>query len=129
MSENNEATEPTAEPPLRQALRGIPLLADLADSEIDWLAENAEELHLADGEVVSREGEPAERMSIVLAGELRGRNEKGAATRTFIAQAGEITGLLPFSRMQRWGATIRAAGPTRVAAIASSRFGEMLQRI
>ena len=129
MSETSGETGRSGEAPLRQALRGVPLLADLADAEIDWLAENAEEIHLADGEVISREGEPAERMSIVLAGELRGRNEKGGATRTFIAQAGEITGLLPFSRMLRWGATIRAAGPTRVAVIPSSRFGEMLQRI
>jgi signal transduction histidine kinase len=115
---------------LRQALRGVPLLADLAEEEIGWLAENAEELHLADGEVISREGEPAERMSIILAGELRGRGEKGSAsTRTFIARAGEITGLLPFSRLRTWGATIRAAGPTRVATIANNRFDEMLECI
>jgi len=134
MTENTaDITEETASPgeaPLRQALRGIPLLADLADSEIDWLAENAEELHLADGEVVSRQGEPAERMSIVLAGELRGRGETGsAAVRTFIARAGEITGLLPFSRLKTWGATIRAVGPTRVAVIYAGRFDEMLDRI
>jgi signal transduction histidine kinase len=129
MSETSEETGGRGEAPLRQALRSVPLLADLAEAEIDWLAENAEEIHLADGEVISREGEPAERMSIVLAGELRGRNEKGAATRTFIAPAGEITGLLPFSRMRRWGATIRAVGPTRVAAIPSARFDEMLHRI
>ena len=95
MNETNEETETSGEAPLRQALRSVTLLADLAEAEIDWLAENAEEIHLADGEVISREGEPAERMSIVLAGELRGRNEKGAVIRTFIAQAGEITGLLP----------------------------------
>jgi signal transduction histidine kinase len=130
MSETSDETGGSGEAPLRQALRGVPLLADLADAEIDWLAANAEEMHLADGEVVSREGEPAERMSIVLAGELRGRSERNsAATRTFIAQAGEITGLLPFSRMRQWGATIRAAGPTRVAAISSARFDEMLRRI
>jgi signal transduction histidine kinase len=130
MSETSEETGRNGEASLRQALRGVPLLADLADAEIDWLAENAEEMHLADGEVVSREGEPAERMSIVLAGELRGRGEKGpGVTRTFIAQAGEITGLLPFSRMRQWGATIRAAGPTRIAAISSARFDEMLRRI
>jgi signal transduction histidine kinase len=129
MSEKIEETGGSGEAPLRQALRGVTLLADLADAEIDWLAENAEEIHLADGEVISREGEPAERMSIVLAGELRGRSEKSSVTRTFIAQAGEITGLLPFSRMLRWGATIRAAGPTRVAMISSAHFGEMLRRI
>ncbi len=129
-SQKTEANGWIGEMSLRQALRGVPLLADLEEPEIDWLAGNAEELHLADGEVISREGEPAEHMSIVLSGELRGRGEKGsAATRTFIARAGEITGLLPFSRMRRWGATIRAAGPTRVATIASSRFDEMLERI
>ncbi|HEX4497432.1 MAG TPA: ATP-binding protein [Thermoanaerobaculia bacterium] len=131
--ETRETTPDTGrigEPSLRQALRGVPLLADLDEAEIVWLAENAEESHLADGEVISRAGEPAEHMSIVLSGELRGRGEQGAAsTRTFIARAGEITGLLPFSRMRRWGATIRAAGPTRVARVASSRFGEMLERI
>jgi signal transduction histidine kinase len=128
--ETNPDTGRIGEPSLRQALRGVPLLADLDEAEIVWLAENAEESHLADGEVISRAGEPAEHMSIVLSGELRGRGEQGAAsTRTFIARAGEITGLLPFSRMRRWGATIRAAGPTRVARVASSRFGEMLERI
>ena len=133
MSETSARTEETktaAEPPLRQALRGVALLADLAEPEIDWLAENAEERHLADGEVISREGEPAEHMSIVLAGELRGRSDKGSASvRTFIARTGEITGLLPFSRLRLWGATIRAAGPTRVATVESSRFDEMLERI
>ena len=139
MSEMIETTETSArtggsgwigEASLRQALRGVSLLADLEEAEIDWLAANAVELHLADGEVISREGEPAEHMSIVLSGELRGRGEKGsAATRTFIARTGEITGLLPFSRLRIWGATIRAAGPTRVATVASSRFDEMLERI
>ena len=130
MTDATEETVNPAEPPLRQALRGFPLLADLAAAEIDWLAANAEELHLADGEVVSRAGEPAERMSIVLAGELRGRGETGsAAVRTFIARAGEITGLLPFSRLKTWGATIRAAGPTRIAVVYADRFDEMLERI
>jgi CRP-like cAMP-binding protein len=118
------------EEPLRQALRSIPLLADLAEADIGWLAEHAEELHLADGEVISREGEPADRMTILLAGELTGRREKGGdSSRIFVARAGEITGLLPFSRMRQWGGTIRAVGPTRVAVIPATRFGEMLAAI
>ena len=130
MTDLTEETVTPADPPLRQALRGIPLLADLAEGEIDWLAANSEELHLADGDVVSRQGEPAERMSIVLKGELRGRGESGsAAVRTFIARAGEITGLLPFSRLKTWGATIRAVGPTRIAVVYADRFDEMLERI
>jgi signal transduction histidine kinase len=118
------------EPPLREALRGIPVFADLAEEEIGWLAEHAEEVHLAHGEVSVQEGEPADRMIIILSGELRGRREKGAADgRTFIARAGEVTGMLPFSRMSNWRATVRAEGPTRAAIVPAALFGEMLARI
>ena len=123
-------TASIGEEPLAQALRSIPLLADLAEDEIGWLAEHAEELHLADGELISREGEPADRMSIILAGELIGRREKGGeASRVFIARAGQITGLLPFSRMRVWISTARAVGPTRIAVIRADQFGEMLAAI
>jgi signal transduction histidine kinase len=130
MDEPAGETGRAGEEPLRQALRSIPLLADLADSEIGWLAEHAEELHLADGELISREGEPADRMSIILAGEMMGRREKGGeGSRVFVARAGEITGVLPFSRMRLWVSTVRAVGPTRVAVIPVDRFGEMLAAI
>lgn len=128
--------DPTADPgalaeePLAQALRRIPLLEDLSEAEIGWLAEHAEDLHLADGELISREGEPADRMSIILAGEMMGRRERGAeASRVFVARAGEITGLLPFSRMRLWASTVRAVGSTRIAAIPVDRFREMLAAI
>ncbi|HEX3554944.1 MAG TPA: ATP-binding protein [Thermoanaerobaculia bacterium] len=131
MDERTGETGRAGEEPLRQALRSVPLLADLTEAEIGWLAEHAEEIHLADGEVTSREGEPADRMSIVLTGELMGRREKGGgeASRVFIARAGEITGLLPFSRMRVWPSTVRAVGPTRLAAIPAARFAEMLAAI
>src|SRR5947199_1630600 len=130
MDERTGEIGKAGEEPLRQALRRVSLLADLAEAEIGWLAEHAEEIHLADGEVTSREGEPAERMSIVLAGELMGRRERGAeAARIFIARAGEITDLLPFSRMRVWPSTVRAVGPTRLAAIPAARFAEMLAAI
>jgi signal transduction histidine kinase len=130
MDERTGETGKAGEEPLRQALRSIPLLADLAEAEIGWLAEHAEEIHLADGEVMSREGEPADRMSIILAGELMGRREKGGeAFRIFIARAGEITGVLPFSRMRLWVSTVRAVGATRLAVIPAARFGEMLAAI
>jgi signal transduction histidine kinase len=130
MDETTGETGRAGEEPLRLALRGIPLLADLAETEIEWLAEHAEELHLADGELISREGEPADRMSIILSGEMMGRREKGGDTsRVFVARAGEITGVLPFSRMRTWISTVRAVGPTRIAAISVDRFRDMLAAI
>jgi len=130
MDETTGETGRVGEEPLRQALRGIPLLADLAEAEIEWLAEHAEELHLADGELISREGEPADRMSIILSGEMMGRREKGGDTsRVFVARAGEITGVLPFSRMRTWISTVRAVGPTRIAAVSVDLFKDMLAAI
>jgi signal transduction histidine kinase len=130
MDETTGETGRVGEEPLRQALRGIPLLADLAEEEIEWLAGHAEELHLADGELISREGEPADRMSIILSGEMMGRREKGGdSSRVFIARAGEITGVLPFSRMRTWASTVRAVGPTRIAVVSVDRFRDMLAAI
>ena len=118
------------EPSLREALRGIRVFADLADEEIGWLAEHAQEVHLADGEASIREDEPADRMVAILSGELAGRREKGASDgRTFIARAGEVTGMLPFSRMSTWRATARASGPAWLAVIPSTLFKEMLAHI
>jgi signal transduction histidine kinase len=118
------------EPSLREALRSVKVFTDLADEEIGWLAEHAEEVRLADGEASIREDEPADRMVAVLSGELVGRREKGAADgRTFIARAGEVTGMLPFSRMSTWRATARANGPVWLAVIPATLFREMLARI
>jgi signal transduction histidine kinase len=59
-----------------------------------------------------------------------GRREKGGeAFPIFIARAGEITGVLPFSRMRLWVSTVRAVGATRLAVIPAARFGEMLAAI
>jgi signal transduction histidine kinase len=120
----------STEPSLHDALRGIHVFADLADDEIAWLAEHAQEVHLADGEASIREDEPADRMVAVLSGEIVGRREKGVSDgRIFIARAGEVTGMLPFSRMSTWRATARASGPARLAVIPSALFKEMLARI
>jgi signal transduction histidine kinase len=120
----------TGEPPLGTALRGVEVFADLAEEEIGWLAEHAEDVHLKDGEAINREGEPADRMIAILSGELTGRREKGPADgRLFIARAGEVTGMLPFSRMTQWRATVRASGPVRIAVFPSALFHDMLSRI
>jgi signal transduction histidine kinase len=48
---------------------------------------------------------------------------------TFVQYAGEVTGLLPFSRMQHYTGAGRAAASLRVVQIPKSDFPEMLQRI
>ncbi len=55
----------------------------------------------------------------------------GQLVPTFVQYAGEVTGLLPFSRMVKYSGVGRAAsgGPLRMLRIHKDRFGEMLARI
>ena len=47
----------------------------------------------------------------------------------YIARAGDVTGMLPFSRMTSYGATVRAVLPTRIVRLSVALFPEMLDRI
>src|SRR6202012_657861 len=65
-----------------------------------------------------------------LEGEVRGRRETGGGDAPgFVARAGEVTGLLPFSRMTRFSLTARATLPLRLLRVHKDHFSEMLQRI
>ena len=113
--------------PLIEALRKIPVLEDLKEDQLQWFASNAEDLHFAAGEVVVEAGAPADRLIVILAGELQGKRAAGGGV--YIASAGAITGMLPFSRMTQFPSTIRATAPTRLAALHKDHFEEMFRRI
>ena len=95
---------------LNAELREIPTLLGLEDEIFSWLIEHGGETQLAANEIYYREGEVADRMVIVLKGELNARVEG----QIYIIPQGGISGKLPFSRMTHYGATIRALVPSRV---------------
>ena len=113
--------------PLKDALRTVPTLADLRDEEIQWLADHAADRIFEPGDVLIREGDPAEDMTIVLKGEMRFRSSSDEAI--FIAKEGRITGMLPHSRLERYMGTVRATTRLRIAAIHKSLFAEMLEKV
>jgi signal transduction histidine kinase len=113
--------------PLIEALRKIPEFTDLKEDQLQWFASNSGDMHFAAGDVVVEAGAPADQLIVVLAGELQGTRPTGAGV--YIASAGAITGMLPFSRMTQFPSTIRATAPTRIAVIHKDRFEEMLRRV
>jgi signal transduction histidine kinase len=115
------------ETPLIDALRKVPILEDLKEDQLQWFTSNAEDLHFAAGEVVVEAGAPADRLIVILAGELQGKRPTGG--NVYIVSAGAITGMLPFSRMTQFPSTIRATAPTRLASLHKDRFEEMFRRI
>jgi signal transduction histidine kinase len=69
-------------------------------------------------------------MIVVLEGEMRSQAEAGGGDgRVFVLQAGQISGMLPFSRLTVFPLSSRAVCRSRVATLAKELFPEMLQRI
>ena len=124
----NPLSSPQTTP--QAALRKIDIFSDLSDDQLHWFVSSANEIKLSPGDVVIHEGDPADALFVLLEGEVRGRRENGGGDAPgFVAQAGQVTGMLPFSRMTHFGMTARATTPTWGLRLHKDHFQEMLQRI
>ncbi len=104
-------------------LHGLPLEDRL------WLARHGEEFVASAGDVLFEEGAPAERMILILKGEIHVRRKQGGPMELFIGRAGQMTGLLPFSRMKSYGGQGFAISPVWALLIHKTLFPEMLAAI
>jgi signal transduction histidine kinase len=112
------------------ALREVPIFADLTEDQIAWFAGNSEQIHFPAGEPVSKEGDPADWLHVLLKGSIRIQRESaGPDAPTYIAHPGEVGGLLPFSRMTHYSVTMRAITNSWAIRLHRSKFPEMLERI
>jgi signal transduction histidine kinase len=121
---------PPEQESLVSALRKIEVFADLREDQLQWFASSGDELRLAPGDILLREGDQADALFVILEGEVRGRRESaGADGPGFSGSAGQVTGLLPFSRMTHYPLTARATATTWILRLHKDHFPEMLQRI
>ncbi len=110
-------------------LRKNPVFADLPPEDFGWLAEKFEEVCFQKGEVIARYGDPVNYLNVVLEGELRVQQGTDADATLHIAHAGQVTGLLPYSRLTRFPGVAQAMVFTRIARLHKNFFPEMLQRM
>lgn len=122
------APAPTPVAEIVEALRRVTALHGLSDAELEWLAAHCEEVWYAAGGQIFREGDPATKMYFLLRGEVHFRRQQGGAG-LFIGRAGQITGLLPFSRMKTFGGYGFAASDVWGLQIDRALFPEMLAAI
>jgi CRP-like cAMP-binding protein len=92
----------------KSQLRRVQEFADLPDDQLDWFLSQARELNLKAGDVYARQGDPADAMFVILEGHLQGRGELGGETFVFDLEPGDVTGVLPFSRMKQFTVSGRA---------------------
>jgi signal transduction histidine kinase len=115
-------------PEIVDMLKRVQALQGLTDSELEWLATHSEEISAPAGTALFREGDPATKMWIILKGEAHVRRSQGGLA-LFIGRSGQITGLLPFSRMKTHGGQGFAASDLWALQIDRDVFPEMLEAI
>ncbi len=121
--------DPARVPEIVAALRKVSPLNGLEQADYEWLANHGTEVFAESGAVVFREGDPATKMTILLQGEIYVRREHGGPAALFIGRSGQITGLLPYSRMKAYGGLGYTSAPTWGLEFDRSLFPEMVKAI
>jgi signal transduction histidine kinase len=120
---------PTPAETIAAAIDRVVPLQGLTFEDRMWIAQHAEEVIAQPGEILFEEGAPADRMLLILKGEIHVRRQRGGPMELFIGRAGQMTGLLPFSRMKYSGGQGFAVTPVWVLTVHKSLFPEMLAAI
>jgi signal transduction histidine kinase len=113
----------------KSELLRVPVFADLPDDQIAWFISQSQEMTLKAGDVYSRQGDPADSMYVILEGHLQGRGELAGDIITFTLDPGDVTGVLPFSRMKQFTVSQRAETDGRALRFPASLFPELVQKM
>ena len=120
---------PTPVPVIMAALEKVVPLQGLPAADREWLASHGQEVRAKAGEVIFEEGQPAEHLILILKGEIHVRRSRSGTMALFIGRSGQMTGLLPFSRMTNSGGQGFAAQDVWAILYHKSMFPQMLEAI
>jgi signal transduction histidine kinase len=113
----------------KSELQRVAEFADLPDDQLDWFISQSQEMNVKAGGALSHQGDPADSMFVVLEGHLQGRAERGGESFVFTLEPGDVTGVLPFSRMKVFTVGIRAESDSRGLRFPASLFPELIQKM
>src|SRR5690242_17386803 len=108
----------------------VRVFEDQPREELLWFIAQCQEHRAAPGDIIMREGEPPEFMMVMLQGEMRARSEHGSPDGpVFTINTGDVTGMLPFSRLKVISVTGRAIQPSHFLWFPVSQFPELFKRL
>lgn len=111
-------------------LRRITVFADLDEDALAWLSNHMQELVLESGQALTQPGDPADWLFVLIEGQVKFESRNaGSASTVFVADTGEVSGMLPHSRMTEFGAASHAVVSSRIGRLHKQHFQEMLQVI
>src|SRR5262245_6447649 len=113
----------------RSELLRVPAFADLPEDQVDWFLGHAQEMHLKTGDTYFRAGDPADAMFVILDGQLQARGELGGEAVLLSIKPGDVTGVLPSSRMKQFPLDARATAEATILRFPSSLFPELVQKM
>ncbi len=111
------------------ALRSLPILEDLTETELHWIAEHSEEWVGDAGAILFREGQPAVHMIFMLRGEIHVRRKHSGPMNFFVGRVGQLNGKLPYSRMKTYGGEGYAVSSVWALQMHEDFFPELLHAI
>ncbi|HJU74034.1 MAG TPA: ATP-binding protein [Gemmatimonadaceae bacterium] len=105
-----------------KTLQGVPR------SELDWLVANGELRRFEAGDLLARKDEQVIDMFLLLSGRISAIVDRGTGRlHSLDSEAGDASGVLPFSRLGRSPVFVRAVEPTEALAIHRDRFPELIR--
>ena len=108
-------------------LRSVAILDGLPDSHLAWFADHGDKVQLARGDHMFERGQPADFMFIVVRGTIDGYEDVGGQVlRVATTRPGQVTGMLPFSRMTHYPRYTVAVEDAQVLRVNRRDFPEML---
>jgi signal transduction histidine kinase len=113
----------------KSELLKVPVFADLPDDQLEWFLAQAEELSLKAEQTYFRQGDPADAMFVLLEGQFQIRGELSGQPIVLSAKAGDVGGVLPFSRMKQFTVNGRALTDGRVLRFPTTKFQELVQKM
>jgi signal transduction histidine kinase len=112
-----------------QELSKFAAFAGLPRDQIEWFLSESKEQDLRAGEVYAKQGDPADAMFVLVDGEFEWRGDFNGETVVLPVKVGDVTGALPFSRMQNYRVTGRAVREGRILRFPATLFPELMQRM
>jgi signal transduction histidine kinase len=110
-----------------EALKKVPEFASVPENQLKWLIEKGETASYPDGTKIFRSGDVVEELRIILKGEMSiYREQAGSIKNIGTFGVGEITGILPYSRMKAVFAEGQVSGETILFGLHKRHFHEMI---
>jgi signal transduction histidine kinase len=103
-------------------------LSGIPRSELEWLATHGEFRHYDTGELAARRGDPVDEMIIQLSGRTSTSVNSGSGRRYLLdTHGGDVTALLPFSRLTTSLGDVVIAEPTDAIIVRRDQFSELIR--